>query len=229
VTKTGIGGSGAASLFYKHLRESFRANLLGLWGFPSILIAAGAAVLAAFIRNIDGGMLILLQSLMWAQVYLIGTGRGLGELYFHYIYLIPESPFSKILWSNLELVLKVLVESFFIFIAAGLIMGEAPPVIGAAVLSYTLFSLLLIGINFLSLCRTGADLSGGFLLFIYTAAVAVVMLPGITGAIIAGFTLGTPAGLGILSAWELLAALVCFALSRNILRRSDMPAVKTRE
>ncbi|MDR2403753.1 MAG: putative ABC exporter domain-containing protein [Spirochaetaceae bacterium] len=227
--KTGIGGSGAASLFYKHLRESFRANPLGLWGLPSISLVISAAIMAAFMRNTEGGMLILLQILMWIQIFLIGTGRGLRELYFHYIYLIPESSFSKILWSNLELILKVLVESFFMFIVAGLIVDETFPVIAAAILSYSLFSLLLAGVNFLSLRWIGADISHGVLLFIYIIAVVVIMLPGLIGAIIAGSILGAPAGLGILSAWELLAALVCFALSRDILHRSDMPVIKTRE
>ncbi|MDR3146508.1 MAG: putative ABC exporter domain-containing protein [Treponema sp.] len=229
VAKTGIGGLGAASLFYKHLRESFRANPLGLWGFPSIAFAAAAALMAAFMRGTEGGMLILFQGLMWGQVYLIGTGRGLRELYSHYIYLIPEPSFSKLLWGNLELVLKVLVESLFILGAVGLILGESLPLILTAILCYALFSLLLIGINFLSLRRTGANLSSGFLLFIYTIVVAVVMLPGLVGAVIAGLILGAPAGLGILAAWELLAALACLALSRDILHRSDMPVIKPRE
>jgi hypothetical protein len=59
------------------------------------------------------------------------------------------------------------------------------------------------------------------------------MLPGIVTAVAAVILLegsrGTLSGLGILAAWELLAALVCFALSGGILHRCDMPAVKAKE
>jgi hypothetical protein len=115
VAKTGVAGFGASTLLHKHLRESFRANRFGLWGLPSLLMVAGAALFALFLRGEDGALVVLMQSLMWAQVFLIGTGRGLKELYSHYLYLIPESSFSKVVWSNLETVLKTSVESLAIF------------------------------------------------------------------------------------------------------------------
>ncbi|MDR0452862.1 MAG: putative ABC exporter domain-containing protein, partial [Treponema sp.] len=188
VTKTGLGGSGAAALFYKQLRESFRANRWGLWGFPSFFMIAAAAVAALFVRG-SGGMPVVLQILMLVQIYLIGTGRGIGELYFHYVYLIPESSFSKILWGNLELVFRTLAESVFMFGAAGLILGEGLPLVALSGLVYALFSLLLISVNYLSLRWTGASPGAGPLVFLYTLAVAAVMLPGVIIAVAAGILL----------------------------------------
>lgn len=230
VSKTGIGGLGTSAIFYKHLRESFRANRLGLWGLPSIIMVLGAALVSLFLRGEGGGILILLQILMWTQIFLIGTGRGLQELYMHYIYLIPESAFRKIVWSNLEIAFKVLVESLAIFCISGLIMGESVLLIVAAIVVYTLFSFLLLGINYLSLRWTGADISAGLLIFIYTIAVIVIMLPGLIAAIVIGSRLGSFGvliGLGILALWELIAALGCFALSKGVLHHSDMPVMKT--
>lgn len=140
VSKTGIRGLGANAVFYKHLRESFRANRLGLWGLSSVITVLGTALFSLFLRGEGGGMIILLQILMWLQIFLIGTGRGLKELYMHYIYLIPESSFRKIVRSNLEIAFKVLVESLFVFCIAGLIMGASFLLIAAAVAVYTLFS-----------------------------------------------------------------------------------------
>jgi hypothetical protein len=232
VRQTGLKGSGAAAVFYKHLRESFRENFLGLWGLPSILMIAGGAFFALILRNVDSGFITMMQTVMWVQILLIGTGHGLKEIYSHYIYLIPESSFSKILWSNLELVFKILVESVVMFGVSGAITGESPLLIAAAVLVYTLFSLLLIGINYLFLRWTGVNLNSGLLFLIYYLAVMLIMAPGVVGALVAGILLGgSPgefAGLGILAAWELLAALVCFALSRGILHRCDMPVVKAK-
>ena len=229
VIKTGVGGFGASAVFYKHLRESFRANRLGLWGLQSILTVAGSALLSLFLRGDGGGILILLQILMWTQIFLIGTGRGLKELYSHYIYLIPESSFKKIVWSNLEVVFKVLVESVVLFSVAGAIMGENILLIAVSIVVFTFFSLLLLGVNYLSLRWTGADISAGLLILIYTLAIVIIMAPGLVAAIVIGSAIegaGALVGLGILAAWELIAALGCFALSRGVLHRCDMPAIK---
>ncbi|ATW24650.1 putative ABC exporter domain-containing protein [Candidatus Formimonas warabiya] len=230
VSKTGIGGLGTSAVFYKHLRESFRANRLGLWGVSSVITVLGTAVLALFMRGKGNALLILLQILMWMQIFSIGTGRGLKELYMHYIYLIPDSSFRKIVWSNLELVFKVLVESLTIFSIAGIILGEPVLLIALTIVVFTLFSFLLLGINYLSLRWTEADISAGLLIFIYTIAVIVIMLPGLIAALVIGSMfggIGVYIGLGILAIWELIAALGCFALSKGILHRCDMPVVKT--
>ncbi|MDR2354745.1 MAG: putative ABC exporter domain-containing protein [Clostridiales Family XIII bacterium] len=226
VTGTGIGGAGARAFFYKHLRESFRANRLGLWGPQSVLIVAGAALLAAFMRS--DGLFLILQILMWTQVFLIGTGRGLKELYMHYIYLIPESSFSKIVWSNLEIAFKVLVEALFIFGLAGAILGEHPLYTAVFAAVYVLFSFLLLGVNYLSLRFTGADLSTGLLLLIYFLTVLLAMLPGLVLAGVFAFVFSVAPWVppAVLAAWELVAALACFALSRGILHSCDMPVIK---
>jgi hypothetical protein len=99
INKTGIHGSGAAALFGKHVRESFRQNRFGFLTPRSMLTAAGVAVAAYFIRD----LYVITPFLMWLQILLIGTGRGLRETYIHYIYLIPEPSFQKILWNNMEI------------------------------------------------------------------------------------------------------------------------------
>jgi hypothetical protein len=230
VVGIGIGGAGARTLFYKHLRESFRANRLGLWGLQSVLTAAGAALLAAFLG--DKSLTVILQILMWMQVFLIGMGRGLKELYMHYVYLIPESSFSKIIWGNLEVAFKTLVEAAVVFGLVCAITGARPLHAVAACAVYVLFSFLLIGVNYISLRFTGADLSTGLLMIVYIVAVLLIMLPGLVIAaaayVLIAATPGPPIALVVLAAWELAAALACFALSRGILHNCDMPVVKPR-
>lgn len=171
----------------------------------------------------------MLQILMWVQIFLIGTGRGLKDLYSHYIYLIPESSFRKIVWSNLEVVFKVLVEGLLIFSIAGVILGESVLLIAVSIAVFTLFSLLLLGINYLSMRWTGANVSTGLMVFIYIIAVIIFMAPGLAAAIAVGIAAGESGllvGLGILAVWELIAALGCFALSRGVLHSCDMPVIK---
>jgi hypothetical protein len=226
VSKTGIFGEGAASLFGKHLRESFRQSRFGFLTISSVLFVIGAAAASFFIEN----LLTVMQVLMWLQIFLIGTGRGLKETYSHYIYMLPESSFKKILWSNMEIMAKTLIESVLIFGISGVIISANPALIILCVLAYTLFSLLLLGVNYLSMRITKANISHGILLMIYIFAVVLIMLPGIalaiiTGSIIGGDT-GVLAGLLVLALWELVAGLVCLALSKGVLHNCDIAVLK---
>jgi hypothetical protein len=229
--RTGVGGLGAAALFGKHIRESFRANCFGLWGIPTVIMTAGAAAFI-LIMKLDGEtdsaqmMLIMLGILMWVQIFIVGTGRGLIETYSHYIYMIPESPFKKMVWCNLEIMLKSFVEGVLICMAAGLVAGAGAAVIALFALAYTLFVFLLVAVNFVFMRFTGSDISTGFLIMLYVFAVLLVMLPGITLAIAAGMFLGIPWALAALSGWELVAALGGFYTSRGVLHNCDMAMLR---
>lgn len=226
VAKTGISGIGASALFGKHARESFRQNRFGFLTFTSVMIVAAAILMTFFVKSIP----IVLQILMWMQIFMIGMGRGLRETYSHYIYLIPEPSFQKILWSNMETVTVTLIESILIFGVGGLLIKSNIIVILGAIAAYTLFSVMLLGINYLSMRFTGADISAGLLITIYFFVVIILAAPGIAAAVVAavviGGNMGMALGLVILSAWELLVGLVCFALSKGVLDNCDMPSGK---
>ncbi len=226
VTKTGVGGAGASAFLYKHVRETTRASVLGLLSWQSILMILGAGVLAYLLRGESGICLMVLQIIMWIQIFLIGTGRGIKETMTHYIYLVPESSFQKILWSNMEPVVKVLIESALLFGLAGGLSGDALLVIIGSITVYTLFSMMLIGVNYVSMRWFGTELGVGILLTVYILAVLILIAPGLIAAIVVGSalggTMGTVLGLGILSLWELLAAFGCFALSRGVLHSCDI-------
>ena len=228
ITKTGIPLHGAAAIFGKHTRESFRENRFGFLTLPSVLIALGAVILAVLFGDIS----ILLFSLPWCQIFLIGTGRGLKDLYSHYIYMIPESSFKKIIWSNMEIMARTLIENVLMFVIAGLILHSHILYIAVCIIAYTLFSYLLVGANYAIMRFTGADVSSGMLLLIYYFAVMLVIAPGVVLAILIGTMVGGEAafllGLFTLSVWELLAGTICFALSKGVLHNCDMAMVKTK-
>lgn len=228
ITKTGITGNGAAALFGKHMRENFRENRFGILTLPSVLIVTGAVVITFFIRNI----FTVMQILMWCQIMLIGTGRGLKETFYHYIYMIPESSFKKILWSSMEIMARTLLESVMIFGIGGAIVRSNPENVLVCILTYTLFSLLLLGVNYVLMRFTGADVSAGLLVIIYFLAVVVAMLPGLALAIVIGSIIGGDlgflSGVLVLAGWELAAGLGCFALASGVLHNCDMASLETR-
>lgn len=229
VTKTGLGGVGVRVFMYKHLRETFRQNRFGFISMYMVIMSAAILMVSIFMRNhVD--IVLVLQVIMWIQVFMIGTGRGLLETYSHYIYMMPGSPFMKLIWSNMELMLRIAMESVLFLGIPGFIMGSNLLVILGSIAVYIFFSLMLLGVNFLSMRFTEANLSQGMLLMIYFLIVLLFLAPGLAGALIVGFYVGGLTGtllaLLILSSWELVVSLVSFALSRNVLHNCDMPVVK---
>jgi len=232
---TGIGGHGASALFHRHIREAFRANKFGLWGVSTLVLTALAAA-NAFIMIQMGGegadssgyMLTIIILMMIVQIFLVGMGKGQNDTYAHYIYLIPENPFKKIIWSNLEVIFKIAVQNALVFIAAGLVLGADASSIALAIITCTLLSFLTLGVSFLSMRFTGAHMSLGILSLLYIITLVVVMIPGVAGAILVGTLMeegGLILGLLILSAWELIAGLACFAGSKRILHNCDIPTM----
>jgi len=194
-----------------------------------VIMSAAILMVSIFMRNhVD--IVLVLQVIMWIQVFMIGTGRGLLETYSHYIYMMPGSPFMKLIWSNMELMLRIAMESVLFLGIPGFIMGSNLLVILGSIAVYIFFSLMLLGVNFLSMRFTEANLSQGMLLMIYFLIVLLFLAPGLAGALIVGFYVGGLTGtllaLLILSSWELVVSLVSFALSRNVLHNCDMPVVK---
>ncbi len=230
VKRTGLNGRGVQVFIYKHLRETFRQNKLGFLSTYMLITAVAVTGMSFFTRG-KMELTVVLQVLMWMQVFLIGTGRGLLETYSHYIYMIPGSAFKKLIWSNMELMLRELVESVLFLGIPGLVMGSYPFVILGIMVVYVFFSLMLLGINYVFMLWFEANLSKGLLMVVYLLAVILLLAPGLAVALVVGFSLGglggTLAGLFILSAWELITGLTCFALSRNVLRSCDMPSAKT--
>ncbi|MCL2266680.1 MAG: putative ABC exporter domain-containing protein, partial [Treponema sp.] len=186
----------------------------------------GAVVFSLIMRN----LLTVMQILMWSHIFLIGTGRGLKETFSHYIYMIPESSFKKIIWSNLEVVIKSFTEGAVIFTVCGIILKENPLMIISCIVAFTLFSFTILGINYVFMRFTGANVSAGILMMAYFFAVLIVIVPGavlafVTGIAIGGKT-GVITGILILSLWELLTGAGCFALSKGVLHNCDMAVLK---
>jgi len=109
----------------------------------------------------------------------------------------------------------------------GVVLGSHPAVIAGSMVVYVLFSLMLLGVNYLSMRFTEANISQGILMVIYFFAVVILIAPGLVPALIVGFSIGGTLGvllaLLILSVWELIVALGCFALSKGVLHNCDIP------
>lgn len=217
-------GRGASVFLGKHLVEIGRSRRLKIFDMASVTLTLTALFMAVLLRGEDGGWVSVLITTMVMRTFLISTGLGLREPYMHYIFLIPEPSFKKLFWANLELGVKSLCESLVIYIATGLVLGTPPLITAASIAASTLFAFLLVALDQFSMRVFASVISQGILLMLYFLMVLVVMLPGIAGMLIVtlGFGAGAVAGLALLSAWELLAALLFFWLSRGVLDSCDI-------
>lgn len=231
VRGTGISGRGASAFLYKHLRETLRQNRFAFFGTYAIMMTLGFVAASIFLFS-DNDVMIILNILMWTQIFMIGTGRGLLEMYSHYLYMVPVSAFAKVIYSNLELVVRTALESVLFFLVPGLIMGSNLFITLLCMLTFVLFSMLLLGVNYLFMRVSEANISQGIMMMVYFVAVLLIMAPGLAAALSVGFSMGgvsgTIYGLLILSAWEFLASLACFAMSKNTLHNCDMPTAPKR-
>ena len=227
--KTGISGQGASTFYFKHLRETFRQKKFGFFSLYTLIVTLVLNIAAVFLRGILD-ITVILQILMWLQIIMIGMGSGLKETYIHYVYLVPETSFKKILWINLETLTQALQESILFITLPGIFLGAHPLTIIGATIVFALFSFLLLGINYSFMHVTGGNISQGILLMIYYIAVIFALLPGLVPSIIVGVLIGGDIGifigLLILAVWESIVGLLCFFLARNILHNTDIPQIR---
>lgn len=220
-----LAGIGAQAILYKHLLESSRNNRFSLLDGSSLFMIAGANI-AAYFNKESMTMLIILAASFYLQCFLIGTGRGLKELYSHYIYLIPESSFNKIIWSNGEIILKHIIESFLMFLPALIFTNWNPVIALLCAIARSCFSIYLIAANMLSQRIFQNIISQGLLLFIYLLFIMFTMVPGFIALLIAYTANALSVGLILLSLWEIILSVLFFFFSRGVLHASDMPTMQ---
>jgi hypothetical protein len=227
IAATGIGGIGASALMFKHLREDFRESRLGPWGWKSLFLMVIVAVYGFVGRDL--GLISGLTMLLMMQTFFVGNGRGLIELYSPYIYIVPERPLTKMIWSNSEHLIKALGESVLLTAIFAFVYQASLPLVASAVLVYLFYTFQLIGLNYLSLRVTGVDISAGLTLVIYFLLQILIVAPGIIAPVVLSvFLPQTPMFLliGMFALWELLVGLILFALSSTIIHNCDMPVMK---
>ncbi|MCL2388007.1 MAG: putative ABC exporter domain-containing protein [Defluviitaleaceae bacterium] len=228
----GIGisrGVGASVFLSKHLRESFRNRRFGPWGIPSLLYIAGAGVFAFIAKgnyNISSEIVVLgiLGAMLVIGFFSMSMGRGMLEIHSHYIFMIPENPFKKWLWANMELIFKVAVEAVLIFGVAGLILWDMPVNFAVAGIVYVAFAFYSLGTTLAFMRITGIASRSLILSFLIIFLYVLPLVPGLAFAIIIAVLLNgaITAAMIFFALWLLAIGLGCFALSKGMLHNCDM-------
>lgn len=182
-------GKGAAVLFHKQMLEDKRSGKLGisLITIIQMVIGLGAAYFLGKIDDLSPTvlMLMILWFMTYMQILFTSTERWAAELRCHYLYLIPESGFKKLLYSAAQGVVKAGFEGIIIFVPAGVMLGINPLFIMLCVLARVSYQMLFIGLSILLQRMFGITGTTGIFVLLYLLMVFLFIMPGIVFGVIA--------------------------------------------
>ena len=127
---------GSKAVFQRQLLEQRKT---GLWFIDMrTIIFLACAVIASFTVKVEGSILLAIFLVAAVYIMMIFTmiGSWAGELSKHYVYLIPATPISKMMYSTIAEVIKILAEGIIVFVTAGILVKAPVLVIISAVAAY---------------------------------------------------------------------------------------------
>ncbi|MCL2187648.1 MAG: ATP-binding cassette domain-containing protein [Defluviitaleaceae bacterium] len=235
---TGLRGTGSRVFFFKHIREARRVSAFISMGLIFWVVCALAWAMLnrtnvlsenfPILGDIPPIITLLAVLMLFKSIFFVVSGRGILELFSHYLYLIPEKMMTKIFWANGEAMVKTAADAVIIILPAGLLMGTYPIAVAAAMVTYItmLFMMLGLTLGFLTFSG-GKSFTSSVLPTVFTLLVMALMIPGgwalwaLTTRM--GGAVGLMLGLLALAAWQLLLGAVGLLASHKALENGDMP------
>ena len=214
-----IEGRGPVYFFYKHRLENRRSRLL-LIDTTTLIWASISIVFAVFMH--DGGIVPVFIFATYLQVFSSSMGRWLRELTLPYVYMLPISPFRKLIGICRENIYKAAVEAFIVMVPVGLILGASPVIISFCVVARFSFSLLFMAGHILSERIFGQIISKALIIGLFIITMLVIALPGIIIGVLLGTFVNITAAMGSIILWNLIAAVVVTYLCRDILNYAEL-------
>lgn len=235
VRQTGLnGGKGASTFLFKHLLERRRSGYVLFWDMYSLIMIVVCGIVSFFfvytgdsdeVMSPEISMLILLAMASYMQLFFSATGDWARELSKPYIYLVPDSPFKKLIFASLTSIIKPFLDGVLLFIVAGIITGASPLLIVSSIVVYTSFSCIYCMVNILTDRVLGFLSNQALSMFLFIMISLVAVAPGIILAFVIGIVSGAPMWLAALvcALWNLLVSLVLSLICKNTLHNMEMP------
>ncbi len=223
-------GSGASTIFFKHMLEGSRRSRFIFFNINTFVLIFTALVIGFGIRSAIPGVdttIIYLAAfiiLAYVQFFFSASGDWVKELTKPYIYLIPDSAVKKLIMAAATGLIKPFTDGIITFLLLGIFIGGNPLDIIVCALTYGSFGCLYISSNILAQRIVGVDSSGGIFITFYMSVIVMTLLPGVIAGLIVlslfagslGFIAATLLGAPILL-WNLIISLIIFLTCRNLL------------
>ncbi len=235
IRDTGINhGWGANTFFFKHIRQNSRMSRLPFLGASTVVMTVLNLVLAIFFRTMVAAnsdkipvgviMGICLAASSYILFFFNLSGDWSKELIKPYIYLVPENPFSKLVWACLSTVLKPAMDGVLIFTVLAIYLKANPATALLCMLAYASVGFLYVSVNILFQRLFGTIMNKGLIMLVYMLLLGLLFAPGavVSGLLYAfadylpGFVIGLPCVV-----WNFAVSLGIFAACRNLLSSVD--------
>lgn len=224
--KTGINhGFGASALYYKHRLENRRSRVLFFDSFTIMFLIINIGF--AFFMRKEGGLPAVFVFSTYMMIFSGWLGRWVKELVKHYVYLIPEPPFRKLLHCIRDAVQKTLFESFILYAIVAFIIDLSLPEFILAVLARVSFAMLFMSANIFVERFFGFVVIKFLAVLIYFLSMIVFAIPGVAVTIILSITQAVPLPeniliLSSLAVCNIIITLIATYASRNMLEYAEM-------
>ena len=223
--KTGFGrGAGAEMFYYKHQIENRRSRIF-LMDSISLIWIACVIVFSLFMR--DSGILPVFIMATYLQLFSVALGRFNKELLKPYIYLLPEPPFTKMLYALRESLPSAILEAIFMFVPVSLILGMNIPEMLTCILARISFTMLFIAGNVVISRIWKGTSAKAIIMLLYVVTMLILAAPGVVLAILVSvfeiFALpGMTAAFLALTICNILVSLLSLFLCRNMLQYAEL-------
>lgn len=180
VGKTGITkGTGASVIGEKHKIENRRSRKF-IVSVTSLVVVVFTAVSALLFR--DEPVAVFALSI-YMMIMSIASGRWAKELSYHYVYLIPESSFKKLVFMIKGEIPGTVIESILCCLSVFFICKTGIADTAAMILGRISFAFLLISVNLFIKKVFGESDKKKFIVLFYFLLVILFSLPGIISAV----------------------------------------------
>lgn len=217
--KTGINrGFGADTIFYRHMLENKRSKVL-IFNMTTIVQLVIVTVFTFFLGGEFGIMPIFIFTI-YTQVFGCSMGRWCQELLLPYIYMIPESPFKKLMYMISEELLKTTFDGVIIFIVVGIMVKASVLEVLMCILARLGFALVVISQEMASTYIYRGGKSRGIFIILDIIFMTIIELPGIILAVLLA-SKGTAICLLALGLWSIAISILILFLCRNVLKTKE--------
>ncbi len=222
VGKTGLTrGEGASVIAQKHKIENRRSRFL-LFDLMSLIFAAATVIFAVIIKDPVGAF----SFSVYMMVVSVGSGRWAKELTMPYVYLIPEPPFKKLLYTIREQLPALAAQSVLNFVLLPFLIDCDWLTAVAMMAARFSFGYLFIGVNLLlSRILGGNGNNKALLVMVYFLFCMIASIPSIVAGVAIHYIYLGFADIAFsflaMFAVNVLFSLLLLFLCRNILETSQ--------
>ncbi|MBQ1660790.1 MAG: hypothetical protein II059_13245, partial [Clostridia bacterium] len=228
-------GKGAATIFFKHLREGARRSRFMFFNINTIVLLSVSAVIGLAMKSFFGEpdkvtviYIAVTVICSYVQFFFSAAGDWVRELNKPYIFLIPDSPVKKLIMAGATSIIKPFIDGAVSYLCLWLLVGGNLLEVFVCILVYGSFGCIYIASNILAQRIVGISGNRGVFITFYMGIMTAFLIPGVVIGLVllssvpgemlsmSAAILGAPVVL-----WNFFISFMTFLLCKNLLNNIE--------